>query len=105
MNKQFIIDTLLKLVDSSPIKKTFPGNLYNGNAQYNISQQELDIWVKYVNSILDLLSDYIAPAEINITKMQINNLATQDSRLCALRTLDIERVLLNLARSVLTYYV
>ena len=52
-NKQFVIDTLIKLADSSPVNKTYPNNM--GGNNYDISQQELDIWINYINSVLDIL--------------------------------------------------
>lgn len=104
-NKQFILDTLFKLIDSSPVKKRFPNNSYSmNNNSYDISQQNLDIWINYIDSVLDILSDYINPTEISLTKLQIRNIASQNDLTYAIRALNIERELLNLAQSVLRYY-
>jgi len=101
-SKQFVIDALFKLLDSSPIRNN---NFYGGIANsYNISQQELNIWVNYINSVLDILSGYINPAEISLTKVQIENIAFQSQDICSMRVLNIERELLNLAKNVLKYY-
>lgn len=101
-NKQFVIDTLVKLADSSPVKKTHPNSITGSS--YDISQQELDIWINYVNSVLDILSGYINPMEIYLIKNQIRNIASQNESICAMRALNIERELLNLAQTILRYY-
>ena len=104
-NKQFVIDTLLKLADSSPVKKTHPNSIYGRTgSSYDISQQELDIWIDYVNSVLDILSGYINPMEIYLIKNQIRNIASQNELICSMRALNIERELLNLAQTILHYY-
>ena len=104
-NKQFVLDTLMKLADSSPVKKTYPNNIY-GSVQnsYDISQQELDIWINYVYSVLDILSNYINPTEISVIKEQIRNIACQNKLTFAMRALNIERELLKLAQNILRYY-
>lgn len=104
-NKQFVVDTLMKLADSSPVKKTYPSNIY-GSARniYDISQQELDIWINYVNSVLDILSSYINPTELSLIKLQIRTIASQNELTCAMRALNIERGLLDLAQNILRYY-
>ena len=100
-SKQFVIDKLIELVDSSPTKKIYSRDVYN---RYDISQQELDIWVDYVNSVLDILSVYIDPTELRLTKMSIYNLSTQNHEICTMRALKIEKELLNLARRILKHY-
>lgn len=103
-NKQFVIDTLIKLADSSPVKKPSPNYINMGGSNYDISQQELDIWINYINSVLDILSGYINPTEISLIKEQIRNIACQSELTCAMRALNIERGLLNLAQNTLRYY-
>ncbi|MDE7220530.1 MAG: hypothetical protein K2O45_13075 [Oscillospiraceae bacterium] len=104
-NKQFVIDTLMKLADSSPVKKTYPSSIYNSaRNSYDISQHELDIWVNYVNSVLDILSSYINQTELSLIKLQIRNIASQNELTSAMRALNIERELLNLAQNILRYY-
>lgn len=104
-NKQFVLDTLIKLADSSPVNKTYPNNIY-GTARnnYDISQQDLEIWINYVNSVLDILSGYINPAELSLIKFQIRSIASQNELACAMRALNIERELLKLAQNILRYY-
>lgn len=103
--KQFVVDTLMKLADSSPVKKTYPNNIYGSvRNNYDISQQELDIWINYVNSVLDILSSYINPTELSLIKLQIRNFASQNELTCAMRALNIERGLLDLAQNILRYY-
>lgn len=103
--KQFVIDTLIKLADSSPVKKTYSNNIYGRERNsYDISQQELDIWVNYINSVLDILSGYITPIEISSIKGRIRNITYQTELTCAMRALNIERELLNMTQNVLRYY-
>lgn len=103
-NKQFVIDTLIKLADSSPVNKTYPNYINMGGGNYDISQQELDIWINYINSVLDILSGYINSTEISLIKEQIKNIACQSELTYAMRALNIERGLLNLAQNILRYY-
>lgn len=104
-NKQFVIDTLLKLADSSPVRKNYPNNIYGAaRNNYDISQQELNIWINYINSMLDILSNYTNPTNISLVKEQITNIASQNNLTCAVRALNIERELLNQAQSILRYY-
>lgn len=102
-SKQFVIDTLIKLADSSPVKKSYLSNNYGRNS-YDISQQELDIWINYIDSVLDILSGYINPVEISSIKGRIRNITYQTELTCAMRALNIERELLNMAQNVLRYY-
>ena len=104
-NKQFVIDTLIKLADSSPVKKTYPNNIYGTSRnRYDISQQELNIWIDYINSVLDILSGYINQAEISLIKTQIRNIVAQNGLTYAMYALNIERELLNFAQNILRYY-
>ena len=104
-NKQFVLDTIFKLVDSSPVKKTFLGNSYSkGKNRYDISQRELNIWINYIDSVLDILSGYVNPTEISSIKAQIRNIASQNELTCAMRALNIERELLNMAQNIIRYY-
>lgn len=104
-SKQFAIDTLIKLADSSPVKKTYPNNIYGKQKNcYDISQQELNIWINYINSVLDILSGHVNQTEISMIKMQIRNVAAHNELTCAMRALNIERELLNLTQRILQYY-
>lgn len=104
-SKQFVLDTLMKLADSSPVNKIHPNNIYSGaKNNYDISQQEFIIWLNYINSVLEILSNYINPAELSLIKLQISNIASQNESPFAMRALNIERELLNLAQNILRYY-
>lgn len=103
--QQFAIDTLIKLADSSPVKKNYSNSIYGREKNsYDISQQELVIWVNYINSVLDILSGYINPIEISLIKGRIRNITYQTELTCTMRALNIERELLNMAQSVLRNY-
>lgn len=104
-NKNFVIDTLIKLADSSPVRKTYSNNIYGiSQNRYDISQQELNIWMDYINSVLDILSDYISQAEVSLIKAQIRNIASQSESTPAMCALNIERELLKLAQNILAHY-
>lgn len=104
-NKQFAIDTLIKLADSSPVKKAYLNNIYGTSRnRYDISQQELNIWIDYINSVLDILSGYINQAEISLIKTQIRNILSQNGLTYAMYALNVERELLNFAQNILQYY-
>lgn len=101
--KQMVIETIFKLVDASPSKKD--RSLYiREKFSLEITQQELDIWVKYINSTLDVLYGYAGLAIIFSTKMQVLNITLQGNISNMQRVLDIERILLDLAQNILRYY-
>lgn len=103
--RQFVIDTLINLADSSPVKKNYRNSIYGtSHNRYDISQQELNIWIEYINSVLDILSDYITQAEITLIKTQIRNIVSQNGSTYAMYALNIERELLNFAQNILRYY-
>ena len=107
-NKQMIVNELIKVVDSSPTK-LFPskhlypgGNLYPGqNPTYGVSTQELDIWVNYVNSVLDISYQYANFPMILSAKSTILQIYGDNRMSCIERVMQIERIILNLAQSIL----
>ena len=104
-NKKFVIDTLINLADSSPVRKTYQNNIHGiSQNHYDISQQELNIWMDYINSVLDILSDYISQAKVSMIKAQIRNIASKNASTPAMCALNIERELLKLARNILAHY-
>ena len=102
--KQFVVDTLLTLVNSSPAKNFYSTN-YNGNSikKFDISQQELNNWINYINSVLNIISDFIYQGEISLIKGQIIRI-TSENETNIMRALNIERELLNMAKRILQYY-
>ena len=103
-NKQFIIDTLIKLADSCPVKKTYPNYINTGGSNYDISQQELNIWINYIYSVFNIISGYIDPTELSLIETQIQNITSQNELTFAMRALNIEHELLNLGQRILRYY-
>ena len=103
-NKQFVIDTLIKLADSCPVKKTYPNYINMGGSNYDISQQELNIWINYIYNIFNIISNYIDPTELSLIETRIQNIASQNELTFAMRALNIERELLNLCQRILRYY-
>lgn len=103
--KQLVIDTLIKLADSSPAKNFYSTNYYgNSIKKYDISQQELNNWINYIDSVLNILSDFTNQREVSLTKEQIRIIAFQNGSTNVMRALNIERELLNLTQRILQYY-
>ena len=99
--KRMMVDTIIKLVDSSPSKKF---RSYTGQPMsWEITQPELNIWVNYINSTLDILSGYAGLAIISSAKMQVVSIASQGNVSGLQRVVDIERLLLDLALNMLRY--
>ena len=101
-DKQMVINTIIKLVDSSPSKKF--RSYMNQPTNYEITQPELSIWLNYINSTLDVLYGYSGLSMLYSVKAQIMGIASQGNLPNIQRVLDIERVLLDLSRDILRYY-
>ena len=103
--KNMIVDSLLKLVRSSPSKKLLSkkNGTYQTNQKDALSYQELNIWVNYVNSVLDVLYEF-APIDIILqTKIKVTTTACQEKLDYFQRAIEIERIILNLAKTIVNY--
>lgn len=105
-NKHMVVDALIKVVDASPVqsKSTTVYSDYNNYPQrYNISMQEFSVWMNYVNSVLNVAYQYTGIPLILTTQQEILAVSNNYQASFAERTLQIERIILNLAQTILHY--
>lgn len=102
--KKMMIDSLIKLVESSPVRKKSPYTQYlHWNQIYEVTQQEYDIWINYVNGVLDVLYEYAELGIIALTKISIAKVRIQNNSTYYNCTLLVEQKLMNLAKELLNY--
>ena len=96
--KTMIVDALTKLVDEAPTKSSIQFTSYS--QAYIVTKERFDIWVKYIFSIMKIISSYvdvsICLSNINVIIMQPNSnneYASQVNAIC--------RVILDFARTIL----
>lgn len=90
--KQMIVDSILKVINNSPIK-------INNNS--NVTKDKFDIWVNYALSMLNIFNDNNSILmEINITKNKIISITSMNSDDYLNKTLQINQVLLDLANKI-----
>lgn len=114
--KQTMIDALIKVVESAPtraIGSPFGYSPYNTpysspyNPQpippnpYEITQSRFDIWLNYVNSTLQITSQYVDPNLCFTVKNNIQMVALQPGLNLATKTNSICQILLDFARSLI----
>ena len=91
--KQMIVDSILKVINNSPIK-TY------SNDFSRINRDVFDVWFKYANSILDIFSDNKSIVmDIINTKNRILSISL-DSNDYPYKIVQINQVLLDLANKI-----
>lgn len=102
--KKMMIDSLTKLVESSPARKKSPYTPYiQWNQMLGVTQQEYDTWINYVNGVLDILYDYAGLEIIALTKIKIAKIPIQNNSTYYQYAFLVERELLDLAQNILSY--
>lgn len=102
--KKMMVNSLIKLVESSPARKKSPYTQYiQWNQMNEVTQQEYEIWINYVNGVLDVLYEYAELEIIALTKIKITKVAIQNNSTYYHYTLLVERELLDLAQNLLRY--
>lgn len=90
--KQLVVDSILKVMNNSPIK-------INNNS--NVTKDRFDIWVNYALSMLNIFNDNNSILmEINTTKNKIISITSMNSDDYLNKTLQINQVLLDLANKI-----
>ena len=73
--KTMVVNALTKLVDEAPTKSAVQFTLYPQT--YVVTKERFDIWVKYIFSIMQIISSYvdvsICLSNINVIIMQPNS--------------------------------
>ena len=98
--KKVVVDALIGIASSSPTKKFLSNGYLQPSGKLEISAQEFNIWIKYIESILDTLYEFIPLNTLLITKIEIVNIATQSNVSYLDQALEIERKILNLAQGI-----
>lgn len=88
-----IVDAVTNVVKSAPTKQN--NSLFNG-----VTQESFDIWMRYVNSVLKITSQYIDINLIYPLNTQIQNIVMQNKDNFS-KTNDICDILLNFARTII----
>lgn len=91
--KMMIVDAVTNVVKSAPTKQN--NSLFNG-----VTQESFDIWMRYVNSVLKITSQYIDINLIYPINTQIQNIVMQNKDNFS-KTNDICDILLNFARTII----
>lgn len=92
--KKLAVDALLKVVDASPTRSC------NGNF-FSITKQQFDIWIEYVFSTLDIISDIIGSHRYISTKQKIQELVLQSTTDYISKIFPIVQILLDLAKEII----
>ena len=106
--KEMVIKELIKVVEAAPTIRQNAGNMYPYQNAYEgfprrISQQDLDIWMKYVNSVFDISYDYTRLDIFPSTKLQVIQIYSQVELPIEQRIQQINNVILSLANTLLQY--
>lgn len=91
--KMMIVDAVTNVVKSAPTKQN--NSLFN-----DVTQESFDIWMRYVNSVLKITSQYIDINLIYPINTQIQNIVMQNKDNFS-KTNDICDILLNFARTII----
>lgn len=101
-SKQMAIDALIKLVESAPsIHSQVVGLPYQQSQRYDVSVQEFNNWLDYINSILDITFSYTDFDYIYIVKTRILQISFQNEITFVQRIEQIKSEILNLARRMI----
>ena len=103
-SKQMVMDALFKVINSAPALYSQRNYLYPPTYQTNdVSTQEFNTWVNYVNQILDISYDYVGLNIIMSTKMMINQLVSRYGVSNIQRIDQIKQELIKLTQAILQY--
>lgn len=95
--KKTLVEALIKVVENAPTRTS----AVNGNFSNSIIQSRFDIWINYVNSILQITSQYVDTSLYFTVRNNIQNTAMQSSLDYATRTNNICQIILDFARKIL----
>ena len=103
-SKQMVMDALFKVINSAPTLYSQRNYLYPQTYQKNdVSTQEFNTWVNYVNQILDISYDHVGLNIIMSTKMMISQLVSQYGVSNIQRIAQIKQELIKLTQAILQY--
>ncbi len=101
---QTAVNAIYKVFDSAPqlsFNIDYLYYLHNQSPRNDISKEEFNTWINYVNQILDITYNYIGQNCILYTKTLIYQIANTQNILYVERVNRIKSELLNLTREIL----
>lgn len=102
--KQIIVEALIKLVQSSPeMQLQINSSCFFENQSPDISMQEFNIWINYVNSVLKITFDYTGLNSVLVAQMNIMRLVSQNELPYRQRVFQIKNAILSLTQEILQY--
>lgn len=103
--KKTILDALMNVVDSAPTKaRNYYAHFNNHPSMsnsYDVTPEQFNIWINYINSTLQIISQYIGMGLYMTIRNDISALANQSSANYTQRTFDICDRLLNFAQTII----
>lgn len=107
--KKTIIDALMRVVDSAPTRSNSQYNPYQTNSlygietskPYEITDESFKIWINYVFSVLNIAAQQVNSNLSYSVNKQIQRILYQEGADNATKTIEICRIILNYARSIL----
>lgn len=115
--KQTVVDALIKVVENAPTKVlvnspfgSYPyitpsGSPYNPLPRslnpYEVTQSRFNIWINYVNSTLQIVSQYVDSSLSFSVQSNIQMIASQSGLDYATKTNNICQIILDFARKIL----
>ena len=103
--KKTILDALMNVVDSAPTKARNYYAHYNSHSSianpYEVTSEQFNIWINYINSTLQIISQYIGMGLYITIRNDISTLANQSSANYTQRTFDICDRLLKFAQTII----
>lgn len=107
--KKYIIDALMRVVDSAPTRSNSQYNSYQTNAlyrvenskPYEITDESFKIWINYVFSVLNIAAQQVNSNLSYSVNKQIQSILYQNGADNATKTIEICRIILDYARNIL----
>lgn len=99
--KMMLVDALTDVVKNSPTKSvnTYSyGTPYTSGFPYNVTKEQLDIWLKYIYGVLQITSQYV---DVNSCLFQIQQINMELNMPPVNKVIKISEVLLDFARKIL----
>lgn len=103
-SKQMVINALVKVINAAP--KSYLQRSYSHPIECqnrDVSMQEFNIWMNYVNQVMDISYNHIELNAILMTKITISQLSSQYGVSNTQRIEQIKQELLNLAQIITQY--
>lgn len=92
--KMMIVDAIINVVDSAPTRKNY-------NPSIGVTKESFEIWIRYVNAVLQITSQHLISNLTFTVNSQIQNILLKNIDYTT-KTFDICEILLSFAKSVLS---